>query len=60
MKVLVKNKQIFKLNIHLFYGENISAKAIIAAYMRLKPDRIFLAELYFSPVEQLKAQKQAA
>ena len=30
---------------HLFYGETISAKGIIAACMRLKPDRIFLTEL---------------
>ena len=30
---------------HLFYGEQISAKALIAACMRLKPDRIFLTEL---------------
>ena len=31
--------------IHLFYGDTISAKGIIAACMRLKPDRIFLTEL---------------
>ena len=30
---------------HLFYGEQISAKSLIAACMRLKPDRIFLTEL---------------
>ena len=30
---------------HLFYNEDCSAKAIIAACMRLKPDRIFLTEL---------------
>lgn len=30
---------------HLFYKEHISAKQIIAACMRLKPDRIFLTEL---------------
>lgn len=30
---------------HLFYKEHISAKMIVAACMRLKPDRIFLTEL---------------
>ena len=30
---------------HLFYKEHITAKMIIAACMRLKPDRIFLTEL---------------
>lgn len=30
---------------HLFYGKQISAKSLIAACMRLKPDRIFLTEL---------------
>ncbi len=30
---------------HLFYKEHITAKQIIAACMRLKPDRIFLTEL---------------
>ena len=32
-------------HIHLFYGDTITAKGIIAACMRLKPDRIFLTEL---------------
>lgn len=31
--------------VHLFYKEHITAKMIIAACMRLKPDRIFLTEL---------------
>ena len=30
---------------HLFYKEHITAKMIVAACMRLKPDRIFLTEL---------------
>ena len=30
---------------HLFYGGHLTAKMIIAACMRLKPDRIFLTEL---------------
>ena len=30
---------------HLFYKEKITAKAVIASCMRLKPDRIFLTEL---------------
>lgn len=30
---------------HLFYKEHISAKAVIASCMRLKPDHIFLTEL---------------
>jgi len=30
---------------HLFYKEHITAKMIVAASMRLKPDRIFLTEL---------------
>ena len=34
-----------KNHAHLFYNEDCSAKAIIAACMRLKPDRIFLTEL---------------
>lgn len=34
-----------KNHAHLFYGEQITAKALIAACMRLKPDRIFLTEL---------------
>ena len=32
-------------HVHLFYKEHISAKQIIAACMRLKPDRILLTEL---------------
>lgn len=32
-------------HVHLFYKEHITAKQIIAACMRLKPDRIFLTEL---------------
>lgn len=32
-------------HLHLFYKEHITAKQIIAACMRLKPDRIFLTEL---------------
>lgn len=31
--------------VHLFYKEHVTAKAIIASCMRLKPDRIFLTEL---------------
>lgn len=31
--------------VHLFYKEHITAKAVIASCMRLKPDRIFLTEL---------------
>lgn len=31
--------------LHLFYKEHITAKAVIASCMRLKPDRIFLTEL---------------
>ncbi len=34
-----------KNKVHLFYNETCSAKKIIAACMRLKPDRIFLTEL---------------
>ena len=30
---------------HLFYKEHVTAKAVIASCMRLKPDRIFLTEL---------------
>jgi type IV secretion system protein VirB11 len=30
---------------HLFYKQNITAKAVISSCMRLKPDRIFLTEL---------------
>ena len=30
---------------HLFYKEHITAKMIVAACMRLKPDRVFLTEL---------------
>lgn len=30
---------------HLFFKEHITAKALVAACMRLKPDRIFLTEL---------------
>lgn len=32
-------------HVHLFYSAHITAKMIIAACMRLKPDRIFLTEL---------------
>ena len=32
-------------HVHLFYKEHITAKMIVAACMRLKPDRIFLTEL---------------
>lgn len=31
--------------VHLFYKEHITAKAVIASCLRLKPDRIFLTEL---------------
>ncbi len=32
-------------HLHLFFKEHITAKAVIASCMRLKPDRIFLTEL---------------
>ncbi len=32
-------------HVHLFYNHHITAKMIIAACMRIKPDRIFLTEL---------------
>ncbi|MDF7675966.1 ATPase, T2SS/T4P/T4SS family [Neisseriaceae bacterium ESL0693] len=32
-------------HLHLFYKEHITAKMLIAACMRLKPDRVFLTEL---------------